>query len=217
MTNSRRFEFKRASRLPQILRAFIIVLVGAAVIIGLPRLSLQLNSGLQNIIVALGGCVAVSGIIAVLLLLFVTIRNAGHAIEVDENGLTLYREGKDNQSLKWADVSFYEAQESESFFDIESFTNTDSMPSSSTSDPLGGCIFGLILGLYLIVLDWFIQGSSWRVKFKLKSRRVMSITGYGTQMDELVEQILPRFLPDKRKLPKQAEQKEENPEGDGTV
>ena len=211
-TFSRRFEFTRASRLPQIIRAFIIVFVGAAIMIALPRLSLQLSDGLQNIILALGSCVAVSGVIAVVLLLFMTIRNAGHVIEVHENGLTVYREGKDNQSLKWADVSFYEAQESESFFDPASLTNTDSMPASSTSDPLGGCIFGLILGLYMIVLDWFIRGSVWRVKFKLKSRRVVNITGYGAQMDELVEQILPRFLPDKRKMTKQAEQKEEKSE-----
>lgn len=209
---SRRFEFTRASRLPQIIRAFIIVLVGAAVMIALPRLPLQLSDGLQNIILALGGCVAVSGVIAVFLLLFMTIRNAGHVIEVDDSGLTIYREGKDHQSLKWADVNFYEAQESESFFDPASLTNTDSTPSSSTSDPLSGCIVGLILGLYLIVLDWFIQGSSWRVKFKLKSRRVVNVTGYGAQMDELIEQLLPRFLPDKRKMPKQAENKVENPE-----
>jgi hypothetical protein len=209
---SRRFEFKRASRLPQIIRAFIIVLLGAAVIIAVPRVLASLNSGLQNIVLALGGCVAMSGIIAVALLVFAIIRSPGHVIEVDETGLNVQREGKDTQSLKWADVSFYEAQESDSFFDIESFTSTDSTPSSSTSDPLGGCIFGLILGLYLIVLDWFIRGSIWRVKFKLKSRRVLNITGYGAQMDELVEQILPRYLPDKRKIPKPAEQKEENPE-----
>ncbi len=209
---SRRFEFKRISRLPQIIRAFIIVLVGAAVIIAVPRVLVSLNSGLQNIALALGGCVAVSGIIAVALLLFATIRSAGHIIEVDETGLNVQREGKDTQSLKWADVSFYEAQESDSFFDIESFTNTDSTPSSCTSDPLGGCIFGLILGLYLIVLDWFIRGSIWRVKFKLKSRRVLNINGYGAQMDELVEQILPRFLPDKRKLPKPVENKAEDSE-----
>jgi len=207
---SRRFEFTRASRLPQMIRAFIIVLVGAAVMIALPRLPLQLSDGLQNIILALGGCVAVSGIIAVGFLLFATIRNAGHAIEVDDSGLTLYREGKDNQSLKWADVNFYEAQESESFFDPASLTNTDATPSSSTSDPLSGCIVGLVLGLYLIVLDWFIRGSVWHIKFKLKSRRVVNISGYGAQMDELVEQILPRFLPDKRKTPKPAENKEEN-------
>jgi hypothetical protein len=206
---SRRFEFKRASRLPQIIRAFIIIVVGAAVFVILPRLSLQLSDGLQNVILALGGCVVVSGIIAIALLLFATFRSAGHAIEVDENGLMVYREGKDNQSLKWADVTFYEAQESESFFDPASLTNTDSMPASSSSDPLSGCIVGLVLGLYLIVLDWFIRGSVWHVKFKLKSRRVVNISGYGAQMDELVEQILPRFLPDKRKMPKQAEQKEE--------
>lgn len=209
---SRRFEFTRASRLPQIIRAFIIVVVGAAVIIALPHIPLQLSDGLQNIILALGGCVAVSGLIAVVLLLFVTIRQAGHAIEIDENGLTVYREGKDNQSLKWADVSFYEAQESESFFDFDSFTDTSTGTSHPNSDPLGGCIFGLVLGLYLIVLDWFIRGSVWRVKFKLKSRRVVNITGYGAQMDELIEQILPRFLPDKRKMPKQTENKAENSE-----
>ncbi len=82
-------------------------------------------------------------------------------------------------------------------------TSTTHSSSSSAGDEAFGCIFGLVFGLYFILLEYFIGGSAQTVKFKLKAKRGLSVRGSGYEMDELIEKILPHFLPEKRVQPGQ--------------
>jgi hypothetical protein len=200
-----RFEFSRSTRVSQFVRAALVIVVGAAVFFAATNLdrfiNLPENSPIVNIVRCMGGFVAVSGLIAIVILLVMLRSDTGQVIEVDDVGLTVNREGKklSSRSLKWADVTAYEVIDNTSFLDL-----TSSTPYTSSQDTdLTGCLIGFVLELYVGLLQLFIGGSSTTIRFKLKSKRNMKVSGYGAPMDALIEKALPHYLPDKREQPGQ--------------
>ena len=199
MTNfPRRFEFTRGSRIWQFIRAIIVVLVGVALIYF--RTSLA-NPTIQTILLYLGGFIAVSGGIALLLLLFITLTDKKQTVEVDDTGLTYTREGRVpyTRTFKWADVSSYELDTEAPLIDLGAL---DSPTSARGDSDLFGCFFSLTIGLYVLLLQAFIGGISWKVKFRLKGKKSLAFSAPGGQMNVLVDHVLPHYLPGKRKEPK---------------
>lgn len=214
-----RYEFARPAGPSQFLRALLMIAAGAGVIWlsqNLSRfISLAESSIVPRIVFWVGIFIAVSGIFAflILLLALVAYRNPS-TIEVKETGLTYERPGRPKQAVKWADVEFYDPE-------VGGLINLDllmtpsnsglSYSGSDSSSDLFGCVFGLVFGLYFLILESLIGTGSWTVRFKLKSRRGVKIFGYGPQMDEIVQKVIPHFLPDKRKAEVvQAEQSDES-------
>ncbi len=188
------------------------MVVGVGIFIGLSRTSLDAN--LLSILRWIGGGIAFSGLLAILLLTIAAMREKGQVITVDETGLTVERPGKNKQSLKWADVTHYEVEDAGSFTGIwdGGYGSSSSTTGQGADDLIFGCLIGIILNAYLLLLEFFVRGAAWKVKFKLKTRRTMNVTGYGAGMDELVEKVLPHFLPDKRKLPGKTEKTADAPQ-----
>lgn len=201
-----RFVFNRFNRIPQFIRAILIVAAGIAVFVTATRLSDNLTPALRCI----GGGLAVSGVIAVLTLMVLTRRDVTQVVEVDAEGLTLRREGAKplTRTVKWAEVASYEVEEGRSPIlgvdEATAPTNTASM--GSGDNDLFGCLFGIALAIYLSLLQWFIGGGAWTVRFRLAGKRNrVSFSGYGGSMHELVTRVLPQHLPDKLVKPKAAE------------
>lgn len=212
----KQYRFERAAGVSQFVRAGILVAVGLAVIwlssnlwrwVSLPEVSV-----VPRIVFFVGVFIAVSGVICIPLLLIALRVYKPMVIEVDEMGLRCTREGKAAQNVKWADVVWYEPDVGGliSFEALYANWGNSSMSSHSNYDAgseLFGCLIGIVLGLYFLVLETFIGTGSWRVQFKMKSKRSVNVFGYGYAMDELVQQVLPQVLPNKRKAVA-AEQKE---------
>jgi hypothetical protein len=157
-----------------------------------------------RIVFYVGIFIAVSGVLAVLLLVLATaIYRNPSIIEVDATSLTYQRAGKPKQSVKWADVEWYDPDVGGliNLSLLMAPSNNSSMSHSNydASSDMLGCVFGLVFGLYFLILESLIGTGSWTVRFKLKSRRGVTIFGYGPQMDEIVQKIIPHFLPHKRK------------------
>ncbi len=201
------YEFGRPAGPAQFLRALLIIALGAGMIWlsqNLSRfISLPESSAVPRIVLYVGIFIAVSGGLAVLLLLLaLAVYRNPSVIEVDETGLTYQRSGKPKQSVKWADVESYDPEVGGliNLSLLMTPSNTGlSHSGSDASNDLFGCVFGLVFGLYLLILESLIGTGSWTVRFKMKSRRGMTIFGYGPQMDEIVQKVIPHFLPDKRK------------------
>ncbi len=210
----RQYMIDRRTRIPQFIRAGLVLLVGVGIFIGLSRASLDAN--LLTILRWIAGGIVFSGLLAILLLTIAATREKGQVITVDETGLTVERPGKNKQSLKWADVTHYEVEDAGSFTGFLDWTNSSSNTSTTSGqgadDLIFGCLIGIILNVYLLVLEFFVRGAAWKVKFKLKTKRSMNVFGYGAGMDELVEKVLPHFLPDKRKLPGKPEKAADAPQ-----
>jgi len=208
----RQYTIDRRTRIPQFIRAGLVVVVGVGIFIGLSRTSLEGN--LLIILRWIAGGIAFSGLMAIVLLTIAVMREKGQAITVDETGLTVERPGKNKQSLKWADVTHYEVEDAGSLTGIwdSGYGSSSSTTGQGADDLIFGCLIGIILNVYLLVLEFFVRGAAWKVKFKLKTRRTMNVTGYGAGMDELVEKVLPHFLPDKRKLPGKTEKTADAPQ-----
>lgn len=215
-----RYEFARPAGPPQFLRALLMIAAGAGVIWlsqNLSRfISLSESSIVPRIIFWVGIFIAVSGVLAVLLLLLalVAYRNPS-TIEVNETGLTYERPGRPKQSVKWVDVEWYDPE-------VGGLINLDLLMTPSNTglshsnydagSDLFGCVFGLVFGLYFLILESLIGTGSWTVRFKMKSRRGAKIFGYGPQMDDVVQRVIPHFLLGKRKAevaqPEQADEGE---------
>lgn len=190
---------QRSARIPQLIRAAVVVLLGIAVFAAAFTVKTE-TPAVPNLLRVLGGFVALSGAIALLLLFIATLREQKRVILADENGLTVEQAGKNKQSLQWAEVGSYEIEYGGGLTGIDTFLTSPST-GRTDGDDLLGCFFGILLALYFGLLEFFVRGASWKVKFKLKSRRSLNISGYGASMDVLVEKILPQVLPNKRKLP----------------
>lgn len=208
----RQYAIDRRTRIPQFIRAGLVVVVGVGIFIGLSRTSLEGN--LLIILRWIAGGIAFSGLLAIVLLTIAAMREKGQVITVDETGLMVERPGKNKQSLKWADVTHYEVEDAGSLTGIwdSGYGSSSSTTGQGADDLIFGCLIGIILNLYLLLLEFFVRGAAWKVKFKLKTRRTMNVTGYGAGMDELVEKVLPHFLPDKRKLPGKTEKTADAPQ-----
>ena len=206
----RHFEFTRASRIGQFIRAIIITLVGVALIYFRSSLS---NSTIQTILLSLGGFIAVSGVIALLILVVITLTDKKQTVEVDDTGLTYTKIGRVpyTRTFKWSDVSAYELDTEAPAINLGSLM--DSPTGSHSDSSISGCLFSLTLGLYVLLLQILIGGISWKVKFRLKGKKSLSFRAPGGQMNVLVDQVLPHYLPGKRKDPK-AEQKQTGKEAD---
>lgn len=208
----RQYTIDRRTRIPQFIRAGLVVVVGVGIFIGLSRTSLEGN--LLIILRWIAGGIAFSGLLAIVLLTIAATREKGQVITVDETGLMVERPGKNKQSLKWADVTHYEVEDAGSLTGIwdSGYGSSSSTTGQGADDLIFGCLIGIILNVYLLLLEFFVRGAAWKVKFKLKTRRTMNVTGYGAGMDELVEKVLPHFLPDKRKLPGKTEKTADAPQ-----
>ncbi len=199
-----RFEFHQAVYPSQVARAFVILLAGAGIIVlslNLDRLAPPLATNtVERIVFALGIFIGVSGIAGLLLLLLARwVYRKGQAIEVDDTGLVYVREGQDKRTVQWEKVESYKAE-------VGGLVNLDILMSGNTTgigshrdggSELFGCVFGLVFGLYFLLLESLIGTSSCTVRFKMTSRRTVTIFGYGSPMDELVQTVLPRYLPGK--------------------
>lgn len=203
----KRFEFNRPAGAAQFLRALLLIVIGgalAAAALNLDRfVSLPPGSALPRIILIIALVVALSGLIALPLLLAAQRVYKPMVIEVDAKGLRYLREGRAAQNVRWDEVAAYE-QEVGGLINLNDlFTmNSSSIGSHSNYDAGGeafGCLFGLVFGLYFLVLESIIGTGSWKVKFRMESKRAVHIFGYGAQMDELVQKILPQALPGKLK------------------
>ncbi|MBZ0282654.1 MAG: hypothetical protein K8L97_18075 [Anaerolineae bacterium] len=211
-TFPRHYTIDRRTRIPQFIRAGLVLLVGVGIFIGLSRTSLDAN--LLTILRWIAGGIAFSGLLAILLLTIAAMREKGQVITVDETGLTVERPGKNKQSLKWADVTHYEVEDAGSLTGIwdSGYGSSSSTAGQGADDLIFGCLIGIILNVYLLVLEFFVRGAAWKVKFKLKTKRSLNVSGYGAGIDELVEKVLPHFLPDKRKLPGKPEKADDAPQ-----
>ena len=206
LTLPHRYEFTRPAGPAQFVRALLMVLTGVAVIFlsfNLDRfLNLPAASPIPRIVFFIGVFIAVSGVLAVLLLLLALRVYKSIAIDITEVGLTYIRPEKPKQNVKWAEVESYETDVGGLIkLSILMTANTTGL-GSTNYDPgseLFGCLFGMVFGLYFLVLESLIGTSSWTVTFKMKSKRRVRVFGYGFQMDELVEKVIPHFLPDKKK------------------
>lgn len=200
MTFPHQYQFKRSTRIMQFVRAFIVIAVGVGLVAARGYFNLSDNALPERILLYLGIFVAASGVIAVIILIFKLIFYKPQSATADENGLVYERQGANKQTLQWADVSWYEVDYGgEGGFDWLMTSSSSSSNQSGDAEILG-CFLGIVLSLYSMLLQAFIGGTTSKVKFKLKTRRTMSVSGTGSEMDELIE-LLPRFLPDKRKQP----------------
>ena len=206
LTFPHRYEFSRPAGPAQFVRALLILLAGVGVVVlsnNLSRfVSLPEGSIVPRIVFFVGVFIAVSGVLAVLLLLVATRVYKTIIIEVNETGLTYIRPNKPKQNVKWADVEFYETDVG-GLINLSVLMTANTTGISSTSYDAGneffGCLFGLVFGLYFLILESLVGTSSWTVIFKMKSKRRVKVFGYGFQMDDIVEKVLPHFLPDKKK------------------
>jgi hypothetical protein len=207
----RRFEFTRGARLWQFLRALALTLAGIALVYF--RFSLTSNDTLHTILLYLGGFLAVSGGIALLVLVVLALTDKKQVVEVDDSGFTYVKGGKTRQTrtVKWSEVTAYELDTDAPILDLGSWM--DAPPGSRSSDDLFGCLVTLVLGLYILVLQVFIGGLAWKVTFRLKSKRSLSFSAPGGQMSKLVDQVLPYYLPGKRKDPN-SDKKQKKPNSD---
>jgi hypothetical protein len=205
----RRFDFTRGARLWQFVRALVLTLAGIALVYF--RFSLTSNDTIRAILLFLGGFVAVTGVIAPLVLVVLALNDKNQIVEVDETGFT-YRKGEKTtqvRTVKWSDVTAYELDTDAPIIDLGSWMDS---PSGSRGDTdLFGCLFMFLLGLYILVLQVFIGGLAWKVTFRLKGRKSLSFSAPGKQMNALVEQVLPHYLPGKRKDSGSGEQQEKQP------
>ena len=205
LTFPRQYEFNRPAGPAQFVRTMIMILVGIGVVVlsnNLGRfVSLPEVTVMPRIAFFIGVFIVVSGVLALLLLLLAMRAYKSITIDVNETGLTYSRPEKPRQNIKWVEVESYET-------DVGGLINLDvlmSMSSTGTgsnydaSTDLFGCLFGLVGGLYFLLLESLIGTSSWTVTFKMKSKRRVKVFAYGFQMDEIVEKVLPHFLPDKKK------------------
>lgn len=200
-----RFEFHQAVSPLQIVRAFIILLAGAGIItlsLNLDRFAPSLATGtVERIMFGLGVFIGVSGVVGLLLLLLARwAYRKGQTIEVDDTGLVYLRVGQDKRTVQWEKVQSYKAE-------VGGLVNLDVLMSGNSANlgsrydgeaELFGCLFGLVFGLYFLLLESLIGTSSWTVRFKMTNRRSVTIFGYGSPMDELVQTVLPRYLPGKQ-------------------
>jgi hypothetical protein len=200
-----RFEFNRSTRVSQFIRAILVIVIGAAFFLAAFNLdrfiSLPQNSPVGTVLKCIGGFVAVSGLVAFVILIVMLRSDTGQVIEVDDVSLTVHREGNkpSSRSLKWADVIAYEVIDNTTFLDLTSQT-----PYTTSQDTdLTGCLMGFILQFYVGLLQLFIGGSSTTIRFKLKAKRNMKVSGYGAPMDDLIDKTLSQYLPNKREHPGQ--------------
>lgn len=203
LTFPQNYEFNRPAGPAQFVRALLLVGVGVVALSNnLGRfVSLPEGSIVPRIVFFIGVFIVGSGVLAVLLLLLAMRVYKSITIEVDETGLTYIRPNKPKQNVKWAEVEFYETDAGGLInLKVLMTSNTTGVGSySDSSSDLFGCLFGLVFGLYFLVLESLVGTSSWTVTFKMKSKRRVKVFGYGFQMDELVEKVIPHFLPDKKK------------------
>jgi hypothetical protein len=203
----RRFEFTHTSRIGQFIRAMLVTLVGAALIYFRSSLS---NSTIQTILLYLGGFIAVSGLIALLILVVLALTDKKQTVEVDDTSLTYTKIGRVpyTRTFKWSDVSNYELDTEAPIIDLGSWM--DSPTGSQSDSSISGCLFSLTLGLYILLLQILIGGVSWKVKFRLKGKKSLSFSAPGGQMNVLVDQVLPHYLPGKRKEAKEKQPKKKS-------
>jgi hypothetical protein len=206
LTFPHQYDFNRPAGPAQFLRALLILLVGVGVVVlsnNLSRfISLPEGSIVPRIVLYVGVFIVVSGVLAILLLLLAMRAYKTITIEVNETGLTYIRPNKPKQNVKWAEVETYETDVGGLInLSVLMTANTTSIGSTSydAGNEFFGCLFGLVFGLYFLILESLVGTSSWTVMFKMKSKRRVKVFGYGFQMDEIVEKTLPHFLPDKKK------------------
>lgn len=213
MTDSglqRRFEFTRGARIWQFIRALLLTGAGAALVAF--RASLTSNAAFQTILLYLGGFLAVTGIIALLVLMVLARNDKKQVVEVSDTGFT-YTRGENasrTRTVKWSDVMTYELDTEAPIIDFSSWM--DSTGSARGTDDFLGCLFTFGLGLYILMMQMFIGGLAWKVTFRLKGKKSLSFTAPGGQMNTLAEQVLPHYLPGKRKEPNS----ENKPDADST-
>ncbi|MEZ4670378.1 MAG: hypothetical protein R3E39_20925 [Anaerolineae bacterium] len=216
-----RYEFSRPAGPAQFVRALLMIVIGAGVVIlsfNLDRfVTLPSSSPVPRIVLIIGLFIAISGVLAILLLLLALAVYKSITIEVTETGLTYIRPNKPKQNVKWSEVEFYET-------DVGGLINLSILMTANNTgighsnydagSDMFGCLFGLVFGLYFLILESLIGTSSWTVTFKMKSKRRVRVFGYGFQMDELVQKVIPHFLPDKKKQAVEAQSTEEVDEND---
>jgi hypothetical protein len=61
-----------------------------------------------------------------------------------------------------------------------------------------GCLLGLSINAYFVALGQLIAGQMYDVRFNLAEKQFLSVKGFGQPMDELIQKVLPQFLPDKK-------------------
>ncbi|GAB1421690.1 hypothetical protein MASR2M15_18720 [Anaerolineales bacterium] len=193
--------FNSKSRLPQFLRALVVVAVGGILMLVISRLDLQPAPG--ALLGMIAGFIALSGLLAGILLLLAMRHDQALTIEVDEAGFMIKRPDKKDQRVLWEDVQFYTIEHSADIFNIDSFFG-GARPSQSIDEGIFGCLFGLSLGLYLLLLEAFIGGATREVHLKAKTRAYVKVKGSGDAMNTFIDTVLPTYLPDKKQADKKA-------------
>lgn len=194
--------FSRRLRIPQFIRALLVIGVGALLLVFSANLQSMVDNPWKRIALFMSAFILISGILGLLFVSVATFFHKQQIIEVTQDGLKVSRPDKNgkpySQSLRWDNVTSYSKEAG----GISGLWNWTPTPHSRVDgDDLFGCFVGIVVNFYIILLEFFITGFSWRVTFKQSGRRVMSISGFGKPMDDLVDHVLPYFLANKEARP----------------
>ncbi len=201
------YHFGRRLRVPQALRAALVVVVGGVSLFFSAHIDLYVDFAKagpwRNIAIFISGFILFSGMVGLCFVLFATVFHKPQTIEVTQEGLKVTRLDKNgkpySRSLRWDTVTSY-SKDAGGFIELWDFTPSTYRRTNSVDD-LWGCAFGVVVNLYLVLLEFFITGFSWQLTFHQEGKRAFTISGFGKPMNELVFDVLPRFLAGKEIIP----------------
>jgi hypothetical protein len=188
-----RYVISRSLRIPHFVRALL--MTGAGALLLLIAEVPQLESW-KTLIWVIGIVAAFSGGCALIGVVFALLFHKEQVIEVDRQGLEVsYADGK-RQMLFWDDVVSYEVRS-------KGAVGMGDMATTAEGDGgivgmLFGCLIALLINLYMVGLGRIVAGQKYDVRFNLSEKRILSISGFGQPMDELIQKVLPQFLADKK-------------------
>lgn len=187
-----RYVFSRSLHIPHFIRALGMTAFGLLLLLvaQIPQVGDCMSVfGLIGIVVAFSGGCALIGVC------FVVLFHKEQVIEVDTQGLEVTRADGTRQMLFWDDVVSYEVRSKGA---VGMGDMSDTGDSSSIIGTLIGCLLALLINFYVVVLARIVAGQTHEVRFNLREKRILSVSGFGQPMNELLESVLPQFLPDKK-------------------